>query len=381
MIFYFFLFISVTALIIVFSLKKKQHITDVYTDLLSEVKMEKDVYITNAFYDYRIKSFRLFYYSPVNFSNYSCYFEYNQGKKRCRYYYKPYRTFNTPYGHLIIPLRKNAFPKNIILNETRIKANVPIERKNKFKLTVCFITMVNYTAVNRLIQTIESYRRFGADHFTIYYTSSSKNVMKILKYYQSMNLLELVKGTVEIETDDFGKKMYYGQLGKGDDCIYRNMKQSKRVAVVDLDEIMWPIKSNTIVEMLDSFKEYNAFSFRSYHFYTEIINNSDLRVHNISDLNIFNYRKYCRYKPGYVVKNIYGNLSAVNSIFVHWAVDYTKEYKEIDIPYQIGYIRHTRRLMKEAEGNCETGALVMEKDRREDEINIATKRIRKIVNT
>lgn len=154
------------------------------------------------------------------------------------------------------------------------------------------------------------------------------------------------------------------------------MKRSKTVIVADLDEIIWPVKHKTISDMIESFNGYNYFTIRSFNFHTEVVNMFDRWSHNVPDTDIFIYREYCRFKAGFVQKNIYSKLDGIYSIFVHWLLDGTKEIKRISVPYNIGYIRHVRRLKKLKEDFCETNWTVMPIDPRESIINERAMKIR-----
>lgn len=259
---------------------------------------------------------------------------------------------------------------------------IPYTGDYKYNLTVCITLLINYKATNRLIQLIESYKYFGVDHFTIYKTSASIEVEKVLEYYENEGIMEIITWNKSIELSKRMKEnAYYGQRNKLNDCIYRNMKLSKRIITSDLDEIIWPNKGNSIVEMLNKFdkkKKYNTYYFRSAYFHAEKTSyNFDLLSHTINDINIFDYREYCIFKLGYVTKFILTKPNVIYSSFIHFIDEGSKELKDTDVPPNYGFIRHIRRMIKINSRNCESKWLIYPKDRREDEI---MKNVNKIIN-
>ncbi|XP_063806562.1 uncharacterized protein LOC134987324 [Pseudophryne corroboree] len=146
--------------------------------------------------------------------------------------------------------------------------------------TVCISTMFgNYSNVLQFIQTMEMYRILGAPQVMIYLNNCSPQVGKVIQYYIAEGIVEVIPWPIDkylrparawhysMEAKDIG---YYGQVTTLNDCIYRNMYRSKFVLLIDLDEIILPIKHQTWDSLMESLQQQNpgvgVFLFESHNF-------------------------------------------------------------------------------------------------------------------
>ncbi|XP_069098641.1 uncharacterized protein [Pleurodeles waltl] len=131
--------------------------------------------------------------------------------------------------------------------------------------TVCISTMFgNYDNVLQFTQTIEMYKLLGAGRVTIYKNNCSLLIERLLQYYIAEGIVEVVPWPIEkylapakawhhsMDAKDIG---YYGQLVTLNDCMYRNMYRSKYVVLIDLDEIILPLKHHDWTSMMDSLQK------------------------------------------------------------------------------------------------------------------------------
>lgn len=132
------------------------------------------------------------------------------------------------------------------------------------------------------------------------------------------------------------------------------MYLTNNLIITDLDEIIWPNKYNTIKEMLINYNNLNSngYIFYSRLFKTEIINYQDALKLNSKDIDMFDYHKYCDFKKSTYNKYIIHNLSTVIESETHFIRDYIKKYKSDYIPYEYGFIRHTRRFRNDMKKKC-----------------------------
>ncbi|XP_072273050.1 uncharacterized protein [Pyxicephalus adspersus] len=133
--------------------------------------------------------------------------------------------------------------------------------------TVCISTMFgNYSNVLQFIQTMEMYRILGAQKVVIYLNSCSPQVEKVLRYYITQGILEVILWPIErhlrtgkfwhysMDPKDIG---YYGQLATLNDCIYRNKYKSSFVLLNDIDEIILPFHHQTWDSLVDELQQQN----------------------------------------------------------------------------------------------------------------------------
>ncbi|XP_015675485.1 uncharacterized protein LOC107291047 [Protobothrops mucrosquamatus] len=116
--------------------------------------------------------------------------------------------------------------------------------------TICMSTMFgNYDNVLQFVQSMELYSLLGVQKVTIYKNSCSPLMDKVLDYYISKGIVEIIPWPIHLylnvsshwhysmEKKDLG---YYGQLTALNDCIYYNMYKSKYLLLIDPDEFILP---------------------------------------------------------------------------------------------------------------------------------------------
>lgn len=124
--------------------------------------------------------------------------------------------------------------------------------KPSLDFTICMSTMFgNYDNVLQFVQSMELYRLLGVQKVTIYKNSCSPLMDKVLDYYISKGIVEIIPWPIDVylnvsshwhysmEKKDLG---YYGQLAALNDCVYYNMYKSKYLLLIDPDEFILPRK-------------------------------------------------------------------------------------------------------------------------------------------
>ncbi|XP_068128129.1 uncharacterized protein [Hyperolius riggenbachi] len=128
--------------------------------------------------------------------------------------------------------------------------------------TVCISSIYGgYNNVLQMVQSIEMYKILGVSRVTIYNTSCSQNIDKVLHYYIDEGTLEVVPWPInqylntskewrysEGLTSQVG---YYGQTAALNDCLYRNMYKSKFVLLHDIDEIILPVQDEDWFSLME----------------------------------------------------------------------------------------------------------------------------------
>ncbi|KPP58236.1 hypothetical protein Z043_123956 [Scleropages formosus] len=126
--------------------------------------------------------------------------------------------------------------------------------------TVCISTLFgNYSNVLQFVQSLEMYRILGAQKVLIYKSDCSSILQKVLDYYSSEGLVEVIAWNIHHHLNvskswkpslDPGDVHYYGQITALNDCVYRNMGISRYVVLNDIDEVVVPVLHNNWADMM-----------------------------------------------------------------------------------------------------------------------------------
>ncbi|XP_068129113.1 beta-1,4-galactosyltransferase galt-1-like [Hyperolius riggenbachi] len=184
----------------------------------------------------------------------------------------------------------------------KVKNRPPPQISSNF--TVCISTLYGgYNNVLQIIQSIEMYKILGASRVTIYNTSCSQNVSRVLLHYIDEGILEVVPWpiTKHLKTSTtwrFFKGLaseigYYGQTAALNDCLYRNMFRSSYVLLNDIDEIILPVTDRNWPSLMKRLqRDYpNASVFHSEnHIFSTSVNTSEFDLWpNIPGVNILRH--------------------------------------------------------------------------------------------
>uniref|UniRef100_A0A0N5B578 Glycosyltransferase family 92 protein n=1 Tax=Strongyloides papillosus TaxID=174720 RepID=A0A0N5B578_STREA len=128
---------------------------------------------------------------------------------------------------------------------TSVKLDVTIKRtlnheKKKDNLTICVPPLYWYDNFLQLFIFTEIWKLHGASHFVYYYYSVSEDVMNLLKYYESKNILTIVplKSLPKSKMVDPNRSIYrYGHLAAINDCLQK--RNSRYATVIDVDEFLY----------------------------------------------------------------------------------------------------------------------------------------------
>ncbi|XP_075916784.1 beta-1,4-galactosyltransferase galt-1-like [Petromyzon marinus] len=120
------------------------------------------------------------------------------------------------------------------------------------EFSVCISTLFgNYGNVLQFVQAIEMYRILGAGRVTVYNTSCSSELNKVLLYYIKTGLVEVVQWPITDYVrvsrgwhypEHPGELHYYGQIAALNDCVYRHMYSTRYLVLTDIDEVIIPLK-------------------------------------------------------------------------------------------------------------------------------------------
>lgn len=152
-----------------------------------------------------------------------------------------------------------------------------IESDNAFRIAVCVKPLHFAEDISRkLIAWIEMNKLLGADSIEMYVGDVHSRTWKVLQWYMSRaddivhvhkytSLTELVSGVWQRRRDE---------LISYNDCLYRNIRTSRFILPVDIDEIIVPRRVYTWRQLLSRFftseslllNEYASFLVRNAYF-------------------------------------------------------------------------------------------------------------------
>ncbi|XP_077317224.1 glycosyltransferase family 92 protein F13G3.3-like [Lithobates pipiens] len=187
-----------------------------------------------------------------------------------------------------------------LLFEVRNRPPPPISSN----FTVCLSTLYgNYNNVLQVIQSIEMYKILGSSRITVYNTNCSQDVNKVLRHYVDEGILDMVPWPIDRHLQTSKNWMhykglpteigYFGQTAALNDCLYRNMYKSKFVLLLDIDEILLPVKDRDWSSMMESLQKTHpntsVFRFGSHVFPTAIRNSGLDMWSHVPGVNILTH--------------------------------------------------------------------------------------------
>ncbi|XP_030621031.1 uncharacterized protein LOC115804659 [Chanos chanos] len=153
-----------------------------------------------------------------------------------------------------------------VISGNHSKVFLPVRNRQKtdwfrYDFTVCISNLFGkYNNVLQFAQTMEMYKLLGVQRVVIYNTSCGPDLEKLLQHYRREGILEVVQWPINQFLNPSpgwnfeehkGDLHYYGQLVTLNECIYRNMYQSKYVLLNDIDEIIMPYKYTSLPQLME----------------------------------------------------------------------------------------------------------------------------------
>ena len=108
----------------------------------------------------------------------------------------------------------------------------------------------NFDSVSDLVEFVEVNRVLGAEKFQLYNESVDPRATACLREYVRRGIVDVQPWTLP---SDIADVIYYrGQILAINDCLYRMMYRTKYLVIQDLDEFVFPMRSESWQSMLDS---------------------------------------------------------------------------------------------------------------------------------
>lgn len=119
----------------------------------------------------------------------------------------------------------------------------------------------------KLLEWIEWQKYFGINHITFYLYTIHENMKKVLKYYSDNDYVTIIPLTLPgVQPNDPKERSSFikrnkqqkrrNELVPYNDCLYRHIKDSDYILVIDIDEIILPIKDMKYQELLKLIPDY-----------------------------------------------------------------------------------------------------------------------------
>ncbi|WKY01462.1 hypothetical protein Q1695_015452 [Nippostrongylus brasiliensis] len=215
----------------------------------------------------------------------------------------------------------------------RVRVAVPIDKKKA--VAVCVKGMDFQEDISlRLVEWLEAQHLLGASAVTIYKYTVPKNVQKVLDHYERLGKLVQIPLTLPGHSPNIPlvRSEYIArnrqqkrrhELIPYNDCLYRHITTHRYILILDIDELVIPLKHTTYTELIDTIEH-------------------DTPSHRISSLSFSNVFKFPNKSPEpssppqlYVLRNAlrsrkisdprsYGksltNTETVATVFNHFAL-------------------------------------------------------------
>jgi len=156
-----------------------------------------------------------------------------------------------------------------------LRSRATSSRRDTTNFSVCVPPIFGtFDDVTDLVEFIEVNRVLGAEKFQLYEESVGPQVSPCLQEYVQRGIVDVQKW--DMPSDIALVVYYHGQIMAINDCLYRIMYRSKYLAILDLDEFIVPMRSDSWLSMLhginsDTHKDSDqiaSYSFRNRFFQT-----------------------------------------------------------------------------------------------------------------
>ena len=239
-------------------------------------------HIYSAYYDSRQLPNRpaivmIGYISKRAHDNIFCKFMYKDNSTNCagNLVHTPLIAPNVLPEHYFCRLSHSAkIPTSVALSaksncEGKLTSQIPVwnsEREETYDIGVCVQgalftgkDLTNEMILQSLVEFLAMVKVLGAKIVTVYSASVKYEILELI-----VNLYPGFVDMIQWENLFGGKLHYGGQRILLNDCLYRNMKRVKYLAFIDIDEIIYPVSTDTWMEMLKILEtkgKYASFTF------------------------------------------------------------------------------------------------------------------------
>lgn len=276
----------------------------------------------------------------------------------------------------------------------QISNNLPVSNerpdvKQKFAVCVKGLDFPHDDLSVRLVEWIELLNLLGASKIFLYNLNVHENITRVLHYYKQRGMIELIPLTLPGDQPNLPDYQHaylksrlttkrQNELIPYNDCLYRNLYSYKYLALLDIDEIIMPLKHHTWHGLMDevervSLSEQNysraSYNTRNVYFFDDLVGGqqsqaiktpnendepTDRADHSNANPNWINgippylhmmqhvFRSKNYTKPGQYVK-CFHNTERVVSLHNHFPMNCFGQCTTYSIPTDLAHLQHYRR--------------------------------------
>lgn len=239
-------------------------------------------------------------------------------------------------------------------------------KKKDFVVCVKPLEFAENDMTHRLIEWIELLRLVGVELIQFYVYSINSNMTRVLDHYRRQGLVRVREHTLpawlpndaSMRRSFLRKKIIHkrqNELIPYNDCFYEHFNDFRFVVLLDIDEMIVPIKDRTWKEMIDRVETslsirkriYSSYSVRNVYFFDGI--KSNLTLTNQTDLidsrylhmltHVYRSSNYTR--NGAYIKTFFKTESLV-AVHNHFARHCLHRCRRFDINTADGHLQHYR---------------------------------------
>ncbi|GFU60724.1 glycosyltransferase family 92 protein [Trichonephila clavipes] len=242
-------------------------------------------------------------------------------------------------------------------------------KKQDFAVCVKGLDFLHEDLSVRLVEWLELLNILGAKKIFLYDLEIHPNISKVLNYYQKEGLVQLTPLTLPGNQPNLpGFRHLYlksklthkrqNELIPYNDCLYRNLYSYEYVVLLDIDEIIMPVKYDSWSELMKevvqlALKEKNytraSYNVRNVYFLDDLQDGDDLH-HEAHELGIPRYLHMFQHvyrsknftKPGSYVK-CFHNTERVVSLHNHFPLNCLGTCTTYSINTSLAQLQHYRK--------------------------------------
>ncbi|UYV64538.1 hypothetical protein LAZ67_3001139 [Cordylochernes scorpioides] len=250
-------------------------------------------------------------------------------------------------------------------NNLRVIHNVPPVKKD-FAVCVKGLDFLHDDLSVRLVEWLELLRLLGADKVFLYELEVHPNISKVLQYYQKDSFVELTPISLPGHQPNIpGFRHLYlksrmvskrqNEIIPYNDCLYRNLNAYRYVVLLDIDEVIMPVRHNSWHELIQEVHRQagntsrSSYNVRNVYFLDDLQDGEEMR-HQAHEQGIPYYLHMLQHvyrsknftTPGSFVK-CFHNTDSVVSLHNHFPLDCLGACTTFPIDTTLAQLQHYRK--------------------------------------
>lgn len=256
--------------------------------------------------------------------------------------------------------------------------NQRLEKRKKFAVCVKGLDFPHEDVSVRLVEWIELLHLLGAGKIFLYELDVHENISKVLNYYAQRGIVELSPITLPGDQPNLPEYQHLylktkltakrqNELIPYNDCLYRNLNSYEYLALLDIDEIIMPLKHRSWYELMHeveraSLKEQNysraSYNVRNVYFFDDLAgplaagqshaleeSGEQQQEHGIPHYlhmmqHVYRSKNYTA--PGQYVK-CFHNTERVVSVHNHFPLNCMGQCTTYSVPVKLAHLQHYRK--------------------------------------